>query len=41
MDNFFPFTFFLIFFAFLILAFTKGEKTSHRDNDIDDYWSGD
>lgn len=41
MDNFFPFGFFLLFFALLILSITKGETTSHMDDDIDDYWSGD
>ena len=41
MDSFYPFAFFLVFFAFIIFAYTRGEKTSHEDDDIDDYWSGD
>ena len=41
MDNFYPFGFFIILITFVLFSFTKGEKTSHRDDDIDDYWSGD
>jgi hypothetical protein len=29
----------ILFFSFVLLAFSRGEKTSHRDEDIDDYWS--
>ena len=29
----------ILFFTFLLLGFFRGEKTSHRDEDIDDYWS--
>jgi len=39
MDNFYPWGFIIMFFSLLILAITKGEKTSHLDDDIDDYWS--
>jgi hypothetical protein len=41
MDDFEPWGFFIMFFSLLILSFTKGEKTTYRDKDIDDYWSGD
>ena len=41
MDNFYPWGFIIMFFSLLILACTKGEKTTYRDKDIDDYWSGD
>ena len=39
MDSFYPYLFFIWFFSFLLLALTQGGKTSHRDKDIDDYWS--
>ena len=39
MDNFYPWGFIIMFFSLLILAITGGEKTSHEDDDIDDYWS--
>ena len=29
----------ILFFSFILLAFCKGEKTSHRDEEINDYWS--
>jgi hypothetical protein len=41
MDNFYPWGFIIMFFSLLILACTGGEKTSYKDKDIDDYWSGD
>ena len=39
MDNFYPWGFIIMFFSLLILSITGGEKTSHEDDDIDDYWS--
>jgi len=39
MDGFSPFIFTILFFLLLYNALTSGEKTSHRDKDIDDYWS--
>ena len=39
MDNFYPWGFIIMFFSLLIVSITKGEKTSHQDDDIDDYWS--
>jgi hypothetical protein len=41
MDDFYPWGFIILFFSLFILACTKGEKTTYRDKDIDDYWSGD
>ena len=29
----------VLFFSFFILACRQGGKTTHRDKDIDDYWS--
>jgi len=29
----------ILFFSFLLLGFYRGERTSHLDEDIDDYWS--
>ena len=40
MDNFYPFGFIVMFLSLLILSLTGGEKTTHNDDDIDDYWSG-
>jgi hypothetical protein len=31
----------VLFFSFIILACRQGEKTTYKDKDIDDYWSGD
>ncbi len=39
MDGFSPFIFTILFFLLLYNALISGEKTSHRDKDIDDYWS--
>ena len=40
MDNGDWFFLFLFLFLFFCMSF-NGEKTSHQDDDIDDYWSGD
>ena len=39
MDNSYPWAFIIMFFSSIILVFTRGEKTSHEDDDVDDYWS--
>ena len=39
MDDGTPWGTIILFFSFVLLTFSKGEKTSHRDKDIDDYWS--
>jgi hypothetical protein len=39
MYGFDPFWFFFWFISLLYLALRDGEKTSHIDEDIDDYWS--
>ena len=39
MDNFYPIGFFILFFSLLYSALRNGAKTSHRDEDIKDYWS--
>ncbi len=39
MDYETPWITIILFFTFLLLALVGGEKTSHRDEDIDDYWS--
>ena len=39
MDNFYSWGFIIMLFSLLILSITGGEKTSHQDDDIDDYWS--
>ena len=39
MDDFYPIGFFIMFTVFLLLSIFRGEKTSHRDEEIDDYWS--
>jgi|TARA_Y100000289_G_C3914755_1_gene146779 hypothetical protein len=39
MGGFEPITFTILFFLLLFNALRSGEKTSHRDEDIDDYWS--
>ena len=41
MSNFDPSIFVILFFSFITMAYRKGEKTTHRDKEIDDYWSGD
>ena len=41
MNNFDPFIFTALLFSFIVMAFRKGEKTTYKDKDIDDYWSGD
>ena len=35
------FCFIVMVISLIILAFTKGDKTTYRDKDIGDYWSGD
>ncbi len=39
MDDFYPIGFFIIFTTFFLLSIFGGEKTSHKDEEIDDYWS--
>lgn len=41
MNDFDPFIFTVLFFSFIILACRQGAKTTYKDKDIDDYWSGD
>ena len=40
MDDFSPLGFIVMFFSLLLLSLCEGEKTTHNDDDIDDYWSG-
>tara|TARA_B100001287_G_C22313520_1_gene358334 strand:+ start:265 stop:390 length:126 start_codon:yes stop_codon:yes gene_type:complete len=39
MEDVTPWGTIILFFSFVLLAFSRGEKTSHLDEDIDDYWS--
>ena len=39
MDNFYPFWFWFWFLILLYKSLTSGAKTSHRDEEIKDYWS--
>tara|TARA_R100000315_G_C5094425_1_gene54220 strand:- start:49 stop:174 length:126 start_codon:yes stop_codon:yes gene_type:complete len=39
MGSFNGWEFVIWFFCFLLLALKDGGKTSHQDEDIDDYWS--
>ncbi len=39
MGEFNPFIFTVLFFLLLYNSLRSGEKTSHRDEEIDDYWS--
>jgi hypothetical protein len=39
MDDFYPIGFFLMFTSFLLLSIFRGEKTSHKDEELNDYWS--
>jgi len=38
-DNFYPWWFLIMLFWLLWSALRSGEKTTHRDEEIDDYWS--
>lgn len=29
----------ILFFCLVLLAYSRGEKTSYMDEEIDDYWS--
>ena len=39
MDDFYPYMFWFLFFVLLLKSILKGERTSHRDEEIKDYWS--
>ena len=39
MDDYSPVTLLVLFFSLLLSSLISGGKTSHRDEDIDDYWS--
>lgn len=39
MEYFDLFSTFLFFLSLLIMSCTKGEKTTRRDKDVNDYWS--
>ena len=39
MEDFYPWGFFIMLFSLLVLSFTRGEKTSEEDEEINDYWS--
>ena len=39
MSVFDPIGFIVMVFSLLVLACRQGGKTTHRDKDIDDYWS--
>ena len=39
MDGFDAFGTLILFLSLLLISFSNGEKTSHRDEEVDDYWT--